>query len=232
MELRMVVRRARRQSLTILGDIAQRTSEAGLTTWADVLPAAGVAEFAERELLLSYRVPQDFLALAQTVADGGTRVPRGVRRAPWPPVAVRVADEEAVGPAVAELASAMSRHVGSVGVVTPAGRFAALKAALAPLRAADGTRQPLSAGVNLLDLRVVKGLEFDALVAVEPAAILAQRPDGGPGGLYTALTRSTRALAIVHAHDLPAALAASPELERAGDAATAAGRFAAPARAA
>ena len=36
MELRMAVRRARRQSLTILGDIAQRTTEAGLTSWENV----------------------------------------------------------------------------------------------------------------------------------------------------------------------------------------------------
>ena len=41
MELRMVVRRARRQSLTILGDIAQRTTEAGLSSWANVLPRRG-----------------------------------------------------------------------------------------------------------------------------------------------------------------------------------------------
>ena len=64
----------------------------------------------------------------------------------------------------------------------------------------------LGSGVNLIDLHVAKGLEFDAIVVVEPAAILAERPDGGVGGLYTALTRSTRALAIVHAQPLPDAL--------------------------
>ena len=62
---------------------------------------------------------------------------------------------------------------------------------------------PLSAGINLLDLHVTKGLEFDAIVVVEPAAILAERPDGGPGGLYTALTRATRALVVVHSSPLP-----------------------------
>ena len=36
-----------------------------------------------------------------------------------------------------------------------------------------------SAAINLLDLHVVKGLEFDAVVVVEPTAILAERPDGG-----------------------------------------------------
>ena len=49
-------------------------------------------------------------------------------------------------------------------------------------------------------------------MVLEPAAILTERPDGGTGGLYTALTRSTRALAIVHAEALPAGLAASPDL--------------------
>jgi hypothetical protein len=66
----------------------------------------------------------------------------------------------------------------------------------------------------VLGLRTVKGLEFDAAVVVEPAAILVQRPDGGAGGLYTALTRSTRALAVVHAEPLPAALEGAPELQR------------------
>jgi hypothetical protein len=63
---------------------------------------------------------------------------------------------------------------------------------------------------------VVKGLEFDAVVVVEPAAILEQRPDGGRGGLYTALSRSTRALAIVHAEPLPAQLATAPGLATLG----------------
>ena len=68
--------------------------------------------------------------------------------------------------------------------------------------------------MDLVSLHTVKGLEFDAVVVVEPAAILAQRPDGGAGGLYTALTRSTRALAVVHAEPLPPALAAAPDLHR------------------
>src|SRR4051812_14512739 len=68
--------------------------------------------------------------------------------------------------------------------------------------------------INLLDLHVVKGLEFDAVIVVDPAAILVDRPDGGIGGLYTALTRPTRALAIVHVADLPEQLESSPTLVR------------------
>src|SRR3954454_15337664 len=208
MELRMVVRRARRQSLTILGDIAQRTTEAGLSTWEHVVGQAGVERFEARELELSYRVPDDFLRLGAGAAGAGTRVPRGVRRAPWAPIVARAADDAALGPQVAELAQRMRDEVvGSVGIVCAANRLDTLQAALAGVDYADATREALGAGINLLDLHVVKGLEFDAAVVVEPAEILDARPDGGRGGLYTALTRSTRALAIVHAAPLPAALA-------------------------
>ena len=106
-----------------------------------------------------------------------------------------------LGAAAARVARRFSEEVGSVGIVLPAVHFEAVRAALA--EAVDATREPLSAGINLLDLHVTKGLEFDAIVVVEPAAILAERPDGGPGGLYTALTRATRALAVVHSEALP-----------------------------
>ena len=196
MELRMVVRRARRQSLTILGDIAQRTTEAGLSSWENVLAEAGVSTFATRDLLVSYRVPADFLALAAALSGTTANVPEGVRRAPWPAVAVRTA---AIADVTARLAAAMARDVGSVAVVSPGRWLGELRTALAPVGFADAVEGELSAGVNLLDLHVVKGLEFDAVIAVDPEAILAQRPDGGTGALYTALTRSTRALAIVGA---------------------------------
>jgi len=207
MELRMVVRRARRQSLTVLGDIAQRTTEAGLSTWEHVLGEAGVTRFETRELELSYRVPDDFLRLAAGITDPGTRVPRGVRRAPRPPLAAHAEGDADLGALAADLAERMRDEVvGSVGIVCVPERLDALRGALAGVEYADVTRDALGPGVNLLDLHVVKGLEFDAVVVVEPAEILAARPDGGRGGLYTALTRSTRALAIVHAAPLPTEL--------------------------
>jgi hypothetical protein len=101
-----------------------------------------------------------------------------------------------------------------VGVVVPAALRPVLDAALAGIAAtaAEDAEGGLSGVVDLLGLRAIKGLEFDAALVVEPAAILAERPDGGAGGLYTALTRSTRALAIAHAEDLPPALATAPGL--------------------
>ncbi len=198
MELRMTVRRARGQSLTILGDLSQRTADAGVSSWDAVLSEAGVDRHDVRELRVSYRVPNEFLVLAGALLPEGAPAPRGVREAPFPPLALRSDD---LGAAAARVARRFSEEVGSVGIVLPAVHFEAVRAALA--EAVDATREPLSAGINLLDLHVTKGLEFDAIVVVEPAAILAERPDGGPGGLYTALTRATRALAVVHSEALP-----------------------------
>jgi DNA helicase IV len=205
MELRMVVRRARRQSLTVLGDIAQRTAEAGVSTWESVLRDAGVHKYATSELRLSYRVPSDFLQVACGLPGIEPSIPEGVRHAPWPPVAVQ-ARADTVGSVTVRLALRMAKDVGSVGVVVPAARMSHVRAALERVEFVDATREALSPGINLLDLHVTKGLEFDAVIVVDPDAILAQRTDGGIGGLYTALTRSTRALAIVHSEELPAVL--------------------------
>jgi DNA helicase IV len=212
MELRMVVRRARRQSITVLGDIAQRTAEARLSTWETVLGEAGVDRLEIDELLVSYRVPDDFLRIAAALHPEAA-VPKGVRSAPWPAVSVPT---ERVGAVAAELAERMEAEVGSVGVIVPA----AVHDGVAPAFAghAREVEESLSSGVNLVDLAAIKGLEFDAAVVLEPAAILRERPDGGRGGLYTALTRSTRALAVVHAEPLPPDLAAAPDLRAVPDA--------------
>ena len=49
---------------------------------------------------------------------------------------------------------------------------------------------------------LVKGLELDASVVVEPSAIVDEESQG-LRSLYVALTRATKRLALVHAHDLP-----------------------------
>jgi superfamily I DNA/RNA helicase len=66
----------------------------------------------------------------------------------------------------------------------------------------DETRVPL------LTPREAKGLEFDHVVVVEPAAIVEEAQSGqGLRELYVALTRPTRTLVVVHARPLPAGLA-------------------------
>ena len=51
-----------------------------------------------------------------------------------------------------------------------------------------------------------KGLEFDRVILVDPAGVVAQSPNGGHD-LYVAITRATHRLTVVHEGDLPASLA-------------------------
>ncbi len=75
----------------------------------------------------------------------------------------------------------------------------------------------LAAGLVLLPADETNGLEFDAVVVVEPALVAAvgeeMAGEGPPVAttrglrtLYVALTRPTRRLAVVHAEPLPVAL--------------------------
>ena len=63
----------------------------------------------------------------------------------------------------------------------------------------------LDESLTVVPVSVIKGLELDGVVVVEPAEIVAGN-EHGLRSLYVALTRSTQRLTIVHTDDLPAAL--------------------------
>ena len=126
----MVVRRAREQSMTVLGDIAQRTAGAAAASWEAVLAGAGVERFELAELLVSYRVPDDFLRLAAHGRAGRRGV--GARGRARGAVARdrRAHGAGGVGAVCAALAARMAADAGSVGVVVPAALRAELEDAL------------------------------------------------------------------------------------------------------
>jgi superfamily I DNA/RNA helicase len=95
-------------------------------------------------------------------------------------------------------------------VLAPAARVAELRARLLPgLAGHDGggpdTEPDLDAPVVVLSVSAAKGLEFDAVVLVEPAELLTESPRG-LNDLYVALTRATQRLTVVHASPLPPVL--------------------------
>jgi superfamily I DNA/RNA helicase len=96
---------------------------------------------------------------------------------------------------------------GTAAVLAPASLVADLALALdaAGMEASDPRRDGLGAPLSLLPVDLANGLEFDAVVVVEPAAIAEESPQG-LRALYVALTRPTRRLAVVHARPLPVAL--------------------------
>ncbi len=74
----------------------------------------------------------------------------------------------------------------------------------------------VDARVVVVPATLAKGLEFDSVVVVEPAAIVAADPLEWQGlrRLYVCLTRAVTALAVVHAEPLPEPLAARPLHDR------------------
>ena len=101
---------------------------------------------------------------------------------------------------------------GRVAVIGPRHRLEDVRSALrdagleevlrAPGSTSSARAADLDAPVSLLTPRESKGLEFDAVVLLEPADVLATNA----GDLYVAMTRPTRALRVIHERDLPVGL--------------------------
>ena len=93
---------------------------------------------------------------------------------------------------------------GRLAVIAPAARIAELARAL-PGAVSGDRAEVLDSPVALLTVGQSKGLEFDRVVLVDPAGILAQSPAGGHD-LYVAITRATHRLTVIHDNDLPPSL--------------------------
>jgi DNA helicase IV len=203
MSLRMLGRRCPSGSMTILGDLAQGTGVWAHDRWEDVLahlPApAGVRI---DELRLGYRSPAQVLDLAARLlpATGADVQPsESVRRGRTEPALIEADDVPAA--AAAEAARLAGEH-GSVGVIAPDALVAPLQRALAA--AGLDVAGELGHRVTVLAAPAARGLEFDAVVVVDPAAITASLPTPrGTRLLYVALTRPTRHLSVVGPHPLP-----------------------------
>jgi DNA helicase IV len=215
MQMRMVSRRSLNGSMTVVGDIAQATGALAPNSWDDVLRHLP-DQRGSRVIGLSvgYRIPAQIMDLANrvmAVATPGLRAPSSVREGDAPPVFVAAASLQALPDAVLDAVAAMRSQLesGAIAVVAPDAMVDGLLAHLraAGVEAGKATRTGLEKDVNVVPVTLVKGLEQDGVIVVEPADIV----DGelqGLRALYVALTRSTQRLAVVHAKPLPAAMTA------------------------
>jgi hypothetical protein len=219
MQCRAVARRCPTGSITLLGDLAQGTTPWATPDWASTLAHLGKPDARVEPLTRGYRVPAEAIAYANRLlpllaagltpatsirtADGGLRVRH---------VAV------GLGTAVVEEARAALRREGSIGLIAADAAVPALDAALtaagvehAVLGAAeesdeDEYAEP-DARISLVPATLVKGLEFDHVVVIEPDGIVRAEPRG-LRRLYVALTRAVSRLVVLHADPLPERLAA------------------------
>ncbi|MEU0172944.1 UvrD-helicase domain-containing protein [Streptomyces massasporeus] len=205
MQWRMVGRRGRHATWTVVGDPAQ-------SSWSDPDEAAEARDEAlgtrprrRFELTVNYRNPAEIAELASKVlalAMPGSVSPKAVRSTGVEPRFTVV--EDTLGTTVRDEAARLLERVdGTVGVVVAMQRREEARRWLAGL----GDR------VVALGSLEAKGLEYDATVVVSPAEIADESP-AGLRVLYVALTRATQQLTVVSAdRDEPDA-AGVPDLLR------------------
>ena len=209
MQLRVLDRRSLNGSMTVVGDIAQSTGAWAHDDWDSVLEDLPSRRPPRRaELTVGYRVPGPIMDLAAKVlriAAPGLQPPTSIRHTGDAPIFSACSDVDLD----MEIADSVRRELkavgsGNVAVVVPASLVERADAALtdAGIEHGRATRQGLDRQVTIVPTSLIKGLELDSVIVVEPAAILREEVRG-PQSLYVALTRSTKRLSIVHAEPLP-----------------------------
>ena len=210
MQWRMVGRRGRTASWTIVGDPAQSSWPVPAEAAAARAAALEGKEVHEFHLSTNYRNSAEIYAFAAAYAERvglDADLPTAVRSTGVEPVVVEdAADlEAATREAVVGIAG---RVEGTVGVVVPVARRSEVNAWLAswPELAGDapGARAAIDSSVTPSgEDRVVvltgldtKGLEFDGIVVVRPQEIEDESATGR-ATLYVVLTRATQLLTTV-----------------------------------
>jgi DNA helicase IV len=213
MALRMVARRAAASSLTVLGDLAQATGAGASRSWTDALEHLGAPERVRTaELTIGYRLPAAILDYAnRLLPEAAPHVTAAVSaREEGDPPELHAVTAAMLAETVVGEAAALAQEFTTTAVIAPVAMLDALRAELA----AAGIDVPLpeqstiAHRLSLLPASLAKGLEFDAVVVVEPAAIVAES-EHGTRLLFVALTRPVQRLVIAHARPLPTALAPS-----------------------
>ncbi|HEY9266874.1 MAG TPA: helicase, partial [Mycobacterium sp.] len=183
MDWRVLMRRCPSRSFTVVGDLAQRRSLAGATSWDAVLEPYVPGRWIYRSLSMNYRTPAEIMTVAAALlADfaPGVQPPESVRACgvqPWS----RQVDADELHSAIDEFVREEAAQEGTSVVIGPP--------------EVPGTVTPSQ----------TKGLEYDAVLVVEPERILADGPRGA-AELYVALTRATQRLGVLHQGPLPQAL--------------------------
>ncbi|WP_328977113.1 AAA family ATPase [Streptomyces canus] len=203
MECRVIARRAHFGSITVLGDLAQGTTPWAARSWQTVLRHLGKPDAAVVPLTIGFRVPQAVVQLAnRLLGQLDVAVPEGRSLRGDGELRMRPTSVEALSGAVVDAVRESLAHEGSVGVVAADADVERVRQALDAAGIVSAGPDELGARVSVVPAGVVKGLEYDHVVAVEPAAI-AEAEERGLHRLYVVLTRAVSRLVVVHGRPLP-----------------------------
>ncbi len=209
MELRMIGRRSRAGSFTLLGDIAQATGVQLYSRWSDVLEHLDLSDVSIEELVDGYRVPAEIMkvaALLLPLIAPDAALPVAHRHAGAGALVFRSSDSDDVATAAVTAVGDLADQAGTKAVIAPESMLIAIRAELerAGIEFSEAARGNIGEGVELISPRLAKGLEFDHVVLVEPSRVIREGLDGqGHRELYVALTRATRSLICLHDERLP-----------------------------
>ncbi|MDG4807299.1 AAA family ATPase [Micromonospora sp. WMMD1120] len=212
MQCRAIARRSEHGSVTLLGDLAQGTAPWAATDWRESLAHLGKPDAVVVPLTIGFRVPAAVVAFANLLLPAlAVDVPPAESLRHDGGLDIRTVTD-LTGATVAEVRAALA-HDGSVGVIAADEAVDGLRAALAEAGVATATADDVAAAerVTVVPATLVKGLEYDHVVVVEPAAIVAAEPRG-LHRLYVVLTRAVSRLTVLHHEPLPAPLLADPAL--------------------
>ena len=205
MALRMLGRRAKNYSMTVLGDLAQATAPGAMESWAEAARhLCGDSDGAVvRELTVGYRVPAAILDVANLLlpeAAPSVTPAQSIRPGGEPPSRFEYSNGDAMAAAVRDAIAMTTDQQGqaSIAVIAPVGCHEQLIAAVPGLvRFGTGSavNLPGTEAVALLNPDQAKGLEFDAVVVVDSPTI--RSAPNGLRQLYVAMTRAVQTLAMV-----------------------------------
>lgn len=206
MAWRMVMRRSPNRWMTLVGDIAQTSSPAGVDRWGEAIAPYVENRWELCELTVNYRTPGTISAVANRLLAAidpdispPTSIRDGEHPVAWHPVAAPATLRQAIMEIVRGLPADRA-----TAIITARGH------ARAYVRGDDADVLSTPAGspsdaprmVRVMDIAEAKGLEFDHVIIVEPAEYLRESIQGVQD-LYVAMTRATQQLHVVYAAALP-----------------------------
>jgi DNA helicase IV len=194
-----------RRAVTIVGDVNQKIIPAAdFMGWSALARELGVDGGAVTRLEVAHRATQPIMDVADSLVGGDATVgaragrrPRYFREATSSAVldrVLRLIDDHVARDEAAHLCVVCARRNEAESL---AARLAQVLDGVTEIRFGHNQQFVFARGVTVTNYHQVKGLEFDAVIVVEPTAAHYPATDNGRGALYTVCTRARERLDLV-----------------------------------